>query len=73
MLRKPEIVLGQHVGPLPAGFIGHGAGPVMAASDTLDVTLHGRGAHGSRTEASVDPVLMAANIVTGFRASSAGR
>ncbi|MGY0022211.1 amidohydrolase [Streptomyces sp. YJ-C3] len=61
---KPEIVLGQHVGPLPAGFIGFGTGPVMAASDSLDVTLHGRGAHGSRPEASVDPVLMAANVVT---------
>ncbi|MEU6388326.1 amidohydrolase [Streptomyces sp. NPDC046939] len=61
---KPEIVLGQHVGPLPAGFIGYGTGPVMAASDSVDITLHGRGAHGSRPEASVDPVLMAANVVT---------
>jgi hippurate hydrolase len=61
---KPGIVLGQHVGPLPAGFIGYGTGPVMAAADSLDVTLHGRGAHGSRPEASVDPVLMAANVVT---------
>jgi hippurate hydrolase len=61
---KPEIVLGQHVGPLPAGFIGHGSGPLMAASDSLDVVLHGRGGHGSRPEAAVDPVLMAANVVT---------
>ncbi|MFI0355764.1 amidohydrolase [Actinomadura sp. 9N407] len=61
---QPEIVLGQHVGPLPAGFIGYGTGPVMAASDSLAVTLHGRGAHGSRPEASIDPVLMAANVVT---------
>lgn len=60
----PEIVLGQHVGPLPAGFIGYGTGPVMAAADSLNVTLHGRGAHGSRPEASVDPVLMAASVVT---------
>jgi hippurate hydrolase len=61
---KPRIVLGQHVGPLPAGFIGHGSGPLMAASDSVDVTLHGRGGHGSRPEAAVDPVLMAANVVT---------
>ena len=60
----PEIVLGQHVAPLPAGFIGYGTGPVMAAADSLNVTLHGRGAHGSRPEASIDPVLMAANVVT---------
>ncbi|MCX5084397.1 amidohydrolase [Streptomyces sp. NBC_00401] len=61
---KPEIVLGQHVGPLPAGVIGYGTGPVMAAADSLDLTLHGRGGHGSRPEASIDPVLMAANVVT---------
>ncbi|MGW6399450.1 amidohydrolase [Streptomyces sp. NPDC055134] len=61
---KPEIVLGQHVGPLPAGVIGYGTGPVMAAADSLDITLHGRGGHGSRPEASIDPVLMAANVVT---------
>ena len=61
---KPSIVLGQHVAPLPAGFIGHGSGPLMAAADTVHVTLYGRGGHGSRPEAAVDPVLMAANVVT---------
>ena len=61
---KPSIVLGQHVGPLPAGFIGYGSGPLMAASDSVHVTLHGRGGHGSRPEAAIDPVLMAANVVT---------
>ncbi|WP_329565411.1 amidohydrolase [Streptomyces sp. NBC_01361] len=61
---KPGIVLGQHVGPLPAGVIGYGTGPVMAAADSLNITLHGRGGHGSRPEASIDPVLMAANVVT---------
>ncbi|RFU85942.1 amidohydrolase [Streptomyces triticagri] len=61
---KPEIVLGQHVGPLPAGFVAYGKGPVMAAADSLEVTLYGRGGHGSRPESTVDPVLMAANVVT---------
>ncbi|WP_326667940.1 amidohydrolase [Streptomyces sp. NBC_01257] len=61
---RPDIILGQHVGPLPAGFIGYGTGPVMAAADSLDITLHGRGGHGSRPEATIDPVLMAANVVT---------
>jgi amidohydrolase len=60
----PAIVLGQHVGPLPAGWIGHASGPVMAASDAADVTLYGRGGHGSRPETTVDPVLMAAHVVT---------
>lgn len=60
---KPSIVLGQHVGPLPAGFVGHREGPVMAGADVADVRLFGRGGHGSRPEATVDPVLMAASIV----------
>jgi len=61
---KPEIVLGQHVGPLPAGVVGHASGPVMAASDSAQVVLYGRGGHGSRPESTIDPVLMAANVVT---------
>ncbi|MEZ0070223.1 amidohydrolase [Streptacidiphilus sp. MAP12-20] len=61
---EPQIVLGQHVAPLPAGFIGYGTGPVMAAADSLHITLHGKGGHGSRPESTIDPVLMAANVVT---------
>ena len=60
----PGIVLGQHVGPLPAGVIGYTSGPVMAASDSAKVILYGRGGHGSRPEATIDPVLMAASVVT---------
>ncbi|MCG8921221.1 amidohydrolase [Lentzea sp. CC55] len=59
----PEVVLAQHVSPLPAGMIAHGAGPLMAASDSVRVTLFGRGGHGSAPETAVDPVLMAAHVV----------
>src|ERR1700753_1320311 len=61
---RPDIVLGQHVGPLRPGLIGHASGPVMAAADSAEVVLYGRGGHGSRPESTVDPVLMAANVVT---------
>nr|WP_308166975.1 amidohydrolase [Nocardia albiluteola] len=61
---KPAIILAQHVGPLPAGMIGYGTGAIMASWDSMDVVLHGRGGHGSRPEAAVDPVLMAASVVT---------
>jgi len=60
---KPDVVLGQHVAPFAAGFIGLREGPAMAAADSLSVTLHGRGAHGSRPEASVDPIVMAASTI----------
>ncbi len=60
---RPDIVLGQHVGPLPAGVIGYGQGPMMAAADSVQVTLHGRGGHGSQPETTIDPVVMAAAVV----------
>jgi amidohydrolase len=59
----PDVVLGQHVGPIPAGLLGLHAGPAMAASDSLTITLHGSGGHGSRPETTVDPVVMAAATV----------
>lgn len=60
---RPDIVLGQHVTPLPVGTVGVRPGTQMAASDGLTVTMHGRGGHGSRPHATVDPVVMAAATV----------
>ncbi len=60
---RPDVVLGQHVGPLPAGMLGLRPGPAFAGSDSMRVVLHGRGGHGSRPESTVDPVLMAAATV----------
>ncbi|WP_175987117.1 amidohydrolase [Microbacterium tenebrionis] len=62
-LPKPDVVLGQHVTPLPAGVIGVRPGPQMAAADGITVTLHGRGGHGSRPHTTIDPVVMAAATV----------
>jgi hippurate hydrolase len=59
----PDIVLGQHVMPLPAGVLAVQPGPAFAAADALRIVLHGRGGHGSRPESTVDPVLMAAATV----------
>ncbi|AZS42573.1 amidohydrolase [Microbacterium oleivorans] len=60
---KPDIVLGQHLTPLPAGTIGVRPGTQMAASDGITVVLHGRGGHGSRPHSTIDPVVMAAATV----------
>lgn len=59
----PDVVLGQHVTPLPAGLLGAHPGPAFAAADSLRVLLHGRGGHGSRPETTVDPVVLAAATV----------
>ena len=59
----PDIVLGQHVAPLPAGMIGLRPGPSFAAADAMRIKLFGTGGHGSRPETTVDPVVMAAATV----------
>ncbi|MBM7168719.1 amidohydrolase [Streptomyces sp. G44] len=59
----PDVVLGQHVAPLPAGLVGAHAGPAFAAADALRVRMFGKGGHGSRPETTVDPVVMAASTV----------
>lgn len=58
-----DVAMAQHVLPLPAGFVGTREGPTLSAADSLRVTVHGRGAHGSMPQAAVDPVVLAAMIV----------
>ena len=60
---RPDVVLGQHVAPLPAGMLALRPGPAFAGNDTVRITLHGSGGHGSRPETTVDPVVMAAATV----------
>jgi amidohydrolase len=60
---RPDVVLGQHVAPLPAGFLALRPGPAFAAADAVRVRMFGQGGHGSRPETTVDPVVMAAATV----------
>ncbi|HEX4221194.1 MAG TPA: amidohydrolase [Pseudonocardiaceae bacterium] len=60
---RPDVVLGQHVGPMPAGMLGAHPGPAFAALDSLVVRVFGRGGHGSRPETTVDPIVIAAAII----------
>jgi amidohydrolase len=60
---KPSVIFGQHVVPGPAGSVAGRTGTIMAAADSLQIRLFGRGAHGSMPQAAVDPVVMAAATV----------
>jgi len=60
---KPDVILGQHVMSIPAGTIGWRSGAMTSTGDSLQVTLFGRGGHGSMPQASIDPVVMAAALV----------
>lgn len=60
----PVVCLGQHVLTAPAaGQVGVAPGPVLSAADSLRVTIHGQGTHGSMPHLGVDPVVVAAAIV----------
>jgi hippurate hydrolase len=58
-----DVAMAQHVLPVPAGVVLTNPGPILSAADSMRVTVHGRGAHGSLPHASVDPVVLAAMIV----------
>jgi hippurate hydrolase len=63
IIPAPEVALAQHILPAPAGQVGTHSGPVLSAADSMRITVHGRGGHGSMPQATVDPVVLAAMIV----------
>ena len=52
---------------LPVGAISSKPGVFLGAADFFTLRVEGRGAHGSRPEESVDPVLTAARVVEGLQ------
>jgi hippurate hydrolase len=60
---KPNVAFAQHVLAYPAGTVGTQTGPVLSAGDSIRITLHGKGSHGSMPHNSVDPVVLAALVV----------
>jgi amidohydrolase len=61
-------VFGMHNWPtLPAGTFAWRNGPMMAATGTIEITITGKGAHGARPNAGIDPILVAAHIVTALQ------
>src|SRR5205823_3437812 len=61
-------VYGLHNWPgLPPGKLAVRAGPVMAATDEIQITVRGRGGHGAMPHLVVDPVLASAHIITALQ------
>jgi amidohydrolase len=52
---------------LPAGQMAVRAGPVMAATDEVQITLRGRGGHGAMPHLVVDPVVAAAQVISALQ------
>jgi amidohydrolase len=60
-----EAVYAMHNWPsLPPGHVGVNPGPMMAAADRIEIVVHGKGGHGAHPYMAVDPVLVAAHIIT---------
>ncbi len=51
----------------PAGKFGFKEGPFMASSDSVTVTVTGRGGHGSAPHLAADPVVAAAHIIVALQ------
>jgi len=58
---------------LPAGTIGIMPGAVMASVDEFEITILGRGGHAAAPHQTIDPVLIAAHVVTGLQSLIARR
>jgi amidohydrolase len=52
---------------LPTGVFSSREGPMMAAAEALDVTVTGRGGHGSQPHHAADPIPVACEIVTALQ------
>lgn len=52
---------------LPAGVVGINPGPMMAASDKFEINIQGRGGHGAHPYQTIDPIVVAANMVTALQ------
>lgn len=62
---KVDAILGMHVYPtLPSGFVGFRSGQYMAATDEIHITIHGKGGHAALPHQTIDPVTIAAQVIT---------
>jgi len=61
---RPTGALALHIGTrYPTGEVHLRPGPEMAATDTVRITVRGRGGHASAPHLAVDPIMVAAEIV----------
>ncbi|MCX7828171.1 MAG: M20 family metallopeptidase [Thermanaerothrix sp.] len=70
VLSSPQVqaMLALHVWPdLPTGSVGLREGPIMGASDRVDLVVRGRSAHGSAPDQGVDAIVIAAQVISALQ------
>jgi hippurate hydrolase len=61
-------VYGMHNGPgIPIGSFAIRSGPIMAATDSIDIRIQGLGGHAARPHLCIDSVLVGAQLVTALQ------
>ncbi len=59
---------GMHNWPgMPTGHFGIRAGGIMAATDRFYIDITGRGGHAARPQTTIDPIMVAANMIVGLQ------
>jgi amidohydrolase len=64
---KVDAIFGLHVMPFEQGTLWVRPGGLMASSDTLRITVHGKQTHGAVPWGGVDPISVSAQIVTALQ------
>jgi amidohydrolase len=64
---KPDAVYGLHTDNAPGGKVWATTGPVMASADEMRIVVRGRQTHAARPHLGVDPITVAAQIVTALQ------
>ena len=65
---KPQAAFAIHISPnIPVGVIASRPGPLLAASDKIEITITGKGGHASQPHLTLDPVPAACEIVQAFQ------
>jgi N-acetylcysteine deacetylase len=68
VLSDVKAIFGLHCTPdLPVGSLGTNVGPLSAAVDRFEIIISGVGTHASSPEKGVDPIIVAAQIITALQ------
>jgi amidohydrolase len=73
IMTKPAVdtAFGYHIWQgIPVGRVGVVSGPAMAAVDKFTITIHGVGGHAAYPHQTVDPVVIASQVVTALQSIS---
>lgn len=64
---KPDQAIALHVSNGRLGSLSYASGFAFANVDSVDITIHGRGGHGSRPQDTIDPIVIGSHVVAALQ------